>query len=187
MYVSVDSSMGQRSRARREGVCLRACIAPAAGVFSRLAVSGVIDLTDNPPESTAVVACDDHVHQEPAPDNLALVPAPVNENPYALSSRDELVALLQSRDADLNRLDARVLHAQAQARQTRKRHRILVVKKNTSTLESRDGLAVTRRGKKRLTCSSMVAVALRRNLSNISSQDCVVCSVEWVGSVRSRS
>ena len=195
---SYGSSRASGSQANRDAsvvrlrscmVRLRACIAPAASVFPDRDgrdpldrhPTAVIDLTDvDPPESTAVVACDGNVHQEPAPDNLALVPAPVGENPYALSSRDELVALLQSRDADINRLSNRVVLAQAQARQTRKRHRILAVKKNTSTLGSRDGLAVTRRGKRRLTCSAMVAVALRRNLSNISSQDCVVCSVEWV-------
>ena len=91
--MSVNSSMDHRARVRRESVRLRACVAPA-GVFSQsmsLPAAGAIDLTDNPPESTAVVAGD--AHQEPAPDNppesTAVVPAQANENPYALLSRGD--------------------------------------------------------------------------------------------------
>lgn len=178
----------RRSRVCRDYVRLTAC----AAVSPHVQAAEVIDLSHEPPGSTAIVAVDDNAHQDPAPDGdhahqdpapdgapdaLAIVPAHTRATPYESVSRAELIAMLQSRDADIKRLDARVLRSQALARQTRKQHDKFVAK-STVARRSQDGLAVTRRGKRRLTNGAIISVAIRRNFSNISSQDCVVCGVE---------
>ena len=151
-------------RARHEFVRLTACS------FPRLGPIDVIDLCD---ESAGGPAPDILPLQDQAPDGLPIVPADVPPTPYDTLSRAELIVMLQSRETDLHRLDSRVIRYQTAARLSRHRHRKFVVKLNAR--KPADSLVITRRGKTRLTTSAVVAVAIRRNISNISSQDCIAC------------
>lgn len=88
---------------------------------------------------------------------------------YTSMGRDALIAVLGDRDRELEsiRLAARKRQSVCRVRLWRQHKR--GIKKRASV--EPDALDIVRRGKKKLTTSAIVAVALRRNLSNISSED----------------
>ena len=104
----------------------------------------------------AIVAAPDF--QEPAPERHVVA--------YAGMSRAELITELETRDDTLRELKRQHLAHIRNARRRKRTHQSL----QTISLAP-SPLDIVRRGKKRSTSSAVVAVALRRNISNISSED----------------